>query len=819
MTNATTEYTIAPKSVAVAWSNTALTYNGSEQKPTASTEAADLAITVDGGETNANVGGTTYTATASTANTNYALTNTSTEYTIAPKSVAVTWSNTELTYNGEAQAPAAAAEGVNGALVLTVGGKTVNAGKDYTATASTTDTNYSLTNDTLVFSIAAKTITVTVDAIADQTFTGAAILPTVTLSTNDLVAGDTLRKDTDYTVSCANNENVGTASVTVVSKEGGNYTFADASASFAIVPAAAPALAVQGATGYKYTVSGAQSVTISGVPANAGEVSYTVGTVTDAKDILADSVTVADGVVNFTLNGMSSFAEGVTASIPVTVTMQNYETAEVTITITITDRDVPTVSVENITVTYSGTALTADSIVGTASVAGTWSFVTDPATMIGADSYTATVKFTPDDIVNYTDVDTTIVVTVNKATVAVPTAATGLVYSGEAQVGVADGALYTVEGGSAVNAGNYTATVALKDTANYAWASAFDGEITWTISKAACAGTPSYTLLKASGQTLKTADLAIGSITPAGGTIRWVDNAGNALSDATVVAPNTAYKWIYTPVDTDNYTELSGSVVLYKRVNSGSGDSQIVIDKNIADGSVIANFATAKKGDKITVTATPNAGYTVVSITVTDMSGNSVKVTETTNGKYTFTMPATKVTVSAVFVYGDGDIFKDVAKSDWYYVTVYSAYGKGLMKGVDTNLFAPGSNFTRAMMMTVLARIAGEDTDGGDTWYAKGLEWAVAEGISDGTNPEADITREQAVTMLYNYMDSPKVSENGLDDFTDSDQTSDWAVDAMNWAISVGLLKGDTEGTIRPKDTATRAEIAALFVRFVENVQ
>ena len=829
LTNDSTEYTIAPMRVAVTWNNTALTYNGAEQKPTATTEVADLAITVSGAQTDASA--EPYTAIALARNSNYTLTNAKTEYTIAPKSVAVTWSNTALTYNGTAQAPTAAAEGVNGALTLTVDGKTTDAGTGYTATASTADTNYSLTNAACTFDIAAKSITVTIDAIAEQTFTGEAIEPTVTLRTDDLAEGDTLAKDADYTVSCTDNVNAGTASVTVKSTDGGNYTFADAFASFTIVPAAAPSLAVQGTTSFKYSVSGAQSVTISGVPANAGAVTYTVGTVTDAQDVLADTVTAADGVVTFTLSSMPAFVEGVTATIPVTVAMANYATAEVTITIIITDRDVPTVTAENITVTYTGTALTADSIRGTSSVAGTWSWVTDPATMVNAGSYTATVTFTPVDLVNYTDVDTTVVVTVDPAKVAVPAAAADLVYSGTEQVGVAGGALYTVEGGSATNAGSYTATVTLSDSANYAWATAFDGEITWTIAKAPSAGTPSYTKVKNSGKTLADAALAIGDITPVGGTIRWVDSEGNELPADTEIKANTAYTWLYTPADTNNYAELSDSVVLYKRNSSitlpfvgalGSGGTEtyaVAVDQTIRNGVVTVSTAKASQGVTVTVTVTPNAGYTVQSVTVTTVSNKLIAVQKNADGSYSFAMPAVKVVVSAAFSDGKQNVFADVYTSDWYHASVYSAYGKGLMKGVSDTLFAPKSNFTRGMMMTALARLAGENTDGGTPWYAKGMAWATQQGISDGTNPESDITREQAVTMLYRYMGSPKVSENGLDSFTDSTATGDWAVDAMNWAISVGLLQGDAEGTIRPGDTATRAEIAALMVRFVDNVQ
>ena len=830
--NASLAYTIGPKSVTVAWDETTLTYTGAEQAPAASAEGVNgaIALTVSGGATNAG----TYTATASTKDTNYTLDSTSLAYTIEPKRVTVVWDETPLTYTGVEQAPAASAEGVNGAIALTVSGGATNAGA-YTATASTEDGNYTLESTSFAYSIAAKNIEVSLAQIGDQKFTGEALRPSVTLQVNGLVPGDTLVPDTDYTVSYAENVSVGKATVTVTDMAGGNYAFDTASVDFRIVKADAPVLKVVGATRYKFSASGERTLTIDGVPANAGTVTYTVGTVTDANDAIASTVTVTDGAVHFTLNGMSSFAAGVTVSIPVTVEMENYETAKVTVDLEIIDRDVPTVSAEDITVTYSGTALTESSIVGSASVDGTWSWAQDVdlSAMIGAGTHIANVLFTPRDQENYAEVTVTITVTVKPASVAVPTAASGLVYTGAEQVGVADSTLYTVEGGSAVNAGNYTALVTLKDATNYAWASDFDGKIAWTISKAMPTGTPSYQTIKSSGKTLAAAALAVGDITPSDGTICWVDDAGEVLAEDTEVKANTAYKWVYTPLDTDNYAELSGSVVLYKRTiyvpggsssttgtsgTSGTTDYTLAIDKNIENGSVRVTPAAPAKGETVTVIVTPDAGYVVDTVTVTDKNGNPLTVSKNADGTYSFTMLVNQLNVSATFVRSDRSIFKDVHASDWFYDTVYNAYYKGLMKGVSADLFAPQSNLTRGMMMTVLARIAGADTDNCTPWYAKGMAWAVANGISDGTNPESDITREQAVTMLYRYMNEPKVDTNGLADFTDGTTTSDWAVDAMNWGISVGLIKGDTAGTIRPKDTASRAEVAALFVRFVENV-
>ena len=127
---------------------------------------------------------------------------------------------------------------------------------------------------------------------------------------------------------------------------------------------------------------------------------------------------------------------------------------------------------------------------------------------------------------------------------------------------------------------------------------------------------------------------------------------------------------------------------------------------------------------------------------------------------------------------------------------------------------------TRAMLMTVLARLAGVDTSGGATWYEKGMAWAVENGISDGTNPEKDITREQLVTMLYRYSKNKGLAEGSADlsGYSDRNTVSSWAREAMSWAVSAGIITGRTESTLVPLGTANRAEVATIFMRFCENV-
>ena len=158
--------------------------------------------------------------------------------------------------------------------------------------------------------------------------------------------------------------------------------------------------------------------------------------------------------------------------------------------------------------------------------------------------------------------------------------------------------------------------------------------------------------------------------------------------------------------------------------------------------------------------------------------------------------------------------FYDVNIRDWYYDAVYYVWDKGLMDGIDVGVFAPNATLTRAMVWTIIARAEGVDTTGGSSWYAKAQEWVVAKGISDGENPSAAITRQELVTMLYRLAGEPTVS--GSITAPDAASVSAWASDAMVWAMNIGLIEGDENGAVTPTATATRAQAAAIFMRYIE---
>ena len=159
--------------------------------------------------------------------------------------------------------------------------------------------------------------------------------------------------------------------------------------------------------------------------------------------------------------------------------------------------------------------------------------------------------------------------------------------------------------------------------------------------------------------------------------------------------------------------------------------------------------------------------------------------------------------------------FADVVKDSWYEAGVRFVADKGLFQGVAPNQFAPNINMTRAMLLTVLARLDGRDAGGGGTWYGGAVSWAVSQGISDGTMLDQSVTREQLVTILYRYAKA-KVGTADLSAFADGAKVSDWAKDAMTWAVSQGILTGKDGQRLDPQGTATRAEVATILQRFVE---
>ena len=157
--------------------------------------------------------------------------------------------------------------------------------------------------------------------------------------------------------------------------------------------------------------------------------------------------------------------------------------------------------------------------------------------------------------------------------------------------------------------------------------------------------------------------------------------------------------------------------------------------------------------------------------------------------------------------------FKDVSQNSWFASAAQYVTSSSLMNGTSTTAFSPNATMSRGMLMTVLARYAGESTEGGTVWYEKGMNWAKNKGISDGSAPNRNITREQLAAMLYRYAGEPDGAAD-LSAYTDAGSVSAYAEKAVQWCVKNGILTGKTSSTLDPKATATRAECAAMLQRF-----
>lgn len=274
---------------------------------------------------------------------------------------------------------------------------------------------------------------------------------------------------------------------------------------------------------------------------------------------------------------------------------------------------------------------------------------------------------------------------------------------------------------------------------------------------------------------------------------------------------------LYTVVFSRGGVSVGPACFSVTRVNLPDAMSYPVVVEPSEHGSVTASSDWAVVGSEVRLTVTPDEGWRLGSLSAVGPDGAQLALRSLGGGKYAFTMPGGKVTVNAVFVRGEGLGFTDVAPGAWYYDAVAYVSENGLMNGVDTGIFDPDGSLTRAMVWTILARIEGADTEGGETWYAKARDWAMEAGVSDGTDAMGAITREQLVTMLWRSRGEPGV--DFLLTARDADSISSWAYEAMRWAVSEGIIEGDENGFISPAATATRTQAAAIIMRFIEGAK
>ena len=289
-------------------------------------------------------------------------------------------------------------------------------------------------------------------------------------------------------------------------------------------------------------------------------------------------------------------------------------------------------------------------------------------------------------------------------------------------------------------------------------------------------------------------------------------------------------KWDFDTPVTENLTLTAKWEKIHTSVPSAPRYDVAVSDG--AHGSVTVSPKSASKGSTVTVTVTPDKGYALETLTVTDKNGSALDLTDKGGGQYTFTMPSSPMTVAATFMDDNTmlNFFVDVPAGAYYYDAVLWAAEGGIVTGTDAVHFSPGASCTRAQLVTFLWRAAGSpvvnyamnftDVDGG-AYYAEAVRWAASEKVVEGTTaetfaPDAAVTRAQMVTMLYRFAKAQGMDTTqggmAIREFDDFDAVPAYALEAMDWAVNAGVLKGDNNRLL-PQDNCTRAQIVTMLYR------
>ena len=737
------------------------------------------------------------------------------------------------TYNGIAQEPE---------VTVKLGDKTLWKDNDYNmvVTKQTDAGSYQLTingggnytgTKTVEWKILPKTVETPTIKVSSATYNGQAQTPSVTVKD-----GATIIPDTQYTVSYRNNTNAGTATVTVVSTSNSNYKFGPTEQAFTITKADAPTVTpgkltvVNNHEGtYTYDLKQLLPTAPNGTYGNINWNGVYQHSFTSEFSYVKEHAIDDDGILTITSYDNGLTTTGKVGTITITVKTDNYEDISLPIDVFAENKILPeldgSVSLSKTAITF-GESL--DSIIvsgtmkdGDTTVEGTFSWPTSKE-LYPAGTHEVEWIFTP------------------------------------------------------TNSGNYAVAT---------------GKVTITVNKATPTGKPEYTAITTSGKKLSDASLTQTETSfSVPGTVAW------KLPADTEVTANTAYEWVFTPNDTDNYNPLTGTITLWHKSSSSSSSEAVTPGtktdtvKN-PDGSTTKTETKADGSKTETTTASSGGGSTGTTVTKTDAKGNTtteasaklsdrdvkeaqekgeavsvpvkgiaaakdanaaakIKIDVPNNAnKTTVEIPVENVTSGtvAVIVHEDGteELVKDSkptehgvqlelsgsttvkiidnsktfddTKDHWSRDEVNFVAARELFNGVGGNQFGVSQPMTRGMVNTVLARLADVDTTPGQgqAWYEVGTDWAKKNGISDGTNPTAPVTREQLATLLYRYAGSPSVS--GTLHAADAASVSDYAKDALLWANQNGIVNGVGSNTIAPKDNAQRAQVAAMLARYLQN--
>ena len=736
----------------------------------------------------------------------------------------------------------------------------------FSATFTPDDTdNYNTVTENLTVTVSAKDITGAVITLGGSlTYTGQQQTQQIDSVT---VGGLTVT----YTVT--GNTGTGAGDYTLTVTGTGNFT-GTATKEWTIAKAN-----YNGATDVSGTVlaNWPDKVTLPAIPDGA---SYGAASTTDG----LTGLSIEGGVLHYT--GGASIVEDQKYEITVPVNGgQNYENYNITVTLTGTDKqvlDITGVTAQG--GTYNGQAQTG--YTGTPSAEGfTGEFVvtyntTDQAAPVDAGTYTVTIAIPEDDAQYVGSIVLEFAIAKKPLTVSAPSASvyvgdsvpelaltyTGLV-DGEGvtpsedpvfTITKSDGTVIALED-AVKTAGTYTITwsnagdTTFTGDANYAIQTVTAGTLTVS-TRSSGGGSSSNTTTETTknpdgSTTITVTNKVTGTVTE---TTTWPDGSKEVIEtkkDGTVTTTTTDTAGNQTAVvekpdgssqTTVNNKDGSGSVTLV------DADGNIISQTTLSEAAIAAAQAageavalpmpelpvTTDRENAPTVTVDlPVGGSVKVEIPVENVTPGTVAVIVKADGTEEVIKTSLTTETGVAVTLNDGDTvkivdnsktFDDVADNYWGADAVAFASSRELFAGTSATTFAPDTAMTRAMIVTVLARFESVDTTTGDTWYEAGQQWAMQNGISDGSNMEQGLTREQLATMLYRYAQSKgyDTTQGGMAirEYADFEQISGYAAEAMTWAVNTGLISGTSTTTLSPQGLATRAQVATILMRFIEGM-
>ena len=333
-------------------------------------------------------------------------------------------------------------------------------------------------------------------------------------------------------------------------------------------------------------------------------------------------------------------------------------------------------------------------------------------------------------------------------------------------------------------------------------------------------GTVTETTKNTDGSTTKVETKKDGTVTTT-----ETDKAGNKTEtvekpDGSSVTKVNQKDGTKATVNTDTEGKVEAEVTLPKQVVAAAQENEqpIMLPVPRVEATASAETApvvTVKTGSdepvKVLIPTTEAKPGTVAVILKADGTEEIVKTSVSTADGLAVALPDG----ATVKVVDNSKTFADVPASNWAADAVSFSSARELFSGTSEDSFSPDEPMTHAMMVTVLARFDGADTSGGDTWYEKSAQWAADKGISDGSDLGSNISREQLAVMLWRYAGSPAPT-GGLEDFHDAGSVSDYAQEAMRWAVESGIVNGNGSGALLPQGEATRAQVAQMLKNFIE---